>query len=79
MRKRVLFPDLVHLPFRLRRRPIQFRMSATVEAGEAVTGFASGIRHGGKGYERSDRLESFYALVRDASVDWTGDDPVRDL
>jgi hypothetical protein len=24
-------------------------MSATVEAGEAVTGFASGIRHGGKG------------------------------
>ena len=49
MRKRVLFPDLVHLPFRLRRRPIQFRMPAAVEAGEAVTGFASGIRHGGKG------------------------------
>ena len=24
-------------------------MSAAVEAGEAVTGFASGIRHGGKG------------------------------
>ena len=36
-------------PLGLRRRPVQFRMSAAVEAGEAVTGFASGIRHGGKG------------------------------
>ncbi len=32
-----------------RRRPIQFGVSAAVEAGETVTGFASGIRHGGKG------------------------------
>jgi hypothetical protein len=30
-------------------------------------------------YERSDRLESFYALVRDAADGWTGDDPVRQL
>jgi Glyoxalase/Bleomycin resistance protein/Dioxygenase superfamily len=28
-------------------------------------------------YERSDRLDKFYALVRDAAVGWTGDDPVR--
>jgi hypothetical protein len=32
-----------------RRRPIQFSVAAAVEAGEAVTGFASGVRHGGKG------------------------------
>ena len=37
------------LPLRLRRRPIQFSVAAAVEAGEAVAGFASGIRHGGKG------------------------------
>ena len=37
------------LPLRLRRRPIQLRVPAAVEAGEAVTGFAPGIRHGGKG------------------------------
>ncbi len=30
-------------------------------------------------YEQSDRLESFYAFVRDAAVGWTGDDPVRQL
>jgi catechol 2,3-dioxygenase-like lactoylglutathione lyase family enzyme len=30
-------------------------------------------------YERSDRLENFYALVRDAAVGWTGIDPVREL
>ncbi len=30
-------------------------------------------------YERSDGLERFYALVRDAAVGWTGDDPVRQL
>ncbi len=30
-------------------------------------------------YERSDRLESFYALVRDAAVGWMGDNPVRQL
>ncbi len=35
--------------FCFRRRPIQFSMSAAVEAGEAVAGFASGVRHGGKG------------------------------
>ena len=35
--------------FCFRRRPVQLRMSAAVEAGEAVTGFASGIWHGGKG------------------------------
>ena len=28
-------------------------------------------------YEQSDRLESFYALVRDAAAGRTGDDPVR--
>jgi Glyoxalase/Bleomycin resistance protein/Dioxygenase superfamily len=28
-------------------------------------------------YERSDRLESFYASVRNASAGWTGDNPVR--
>jgi hypothetical protein len=28
-------------------------------------------------YEQSDRLESFYAFVRDASAGWMGDDPVR--
>ena len=37
------------LPFCFRRRPIQFRMSAAVEAGEAVTGFAPWIWHRGKG------------------------------
>ncbi|MCP4833915.1 MAG: hypothetical protein GY895_04055 [Phycisphaera sp.] len=30
-------------------------------------------------YERTDRLAAFYAMVRDASVNWTGDDPVRIL
>jgi len=35
--------------FCFRRRPIQFGVAAAVEAGEAVTGFASGIRHGRKG------------------------------
>jgi hypothetical protein len=33
----------------LRRGPIQFSMAAAVVAGEAVTGFASRIRHGGEG------------------------------
>ena len=33
----------------LRRRPVQLRMSAAVEAGEAVTGFAPWIWHRGKG------------------------------
>jgi len=37
------------LPLGFRRRPIQFGVPAAVEAGEAVAGFASGIRHGGKG------------------------------
>ena len=37
------------LSFCFRRRPIQFSVAAAVEAGEAVAGFASGIRHGGKG------------------------------
>ena len=32
-----------------RRRPIQLRVPAAVEAREAVTGFASGIWHRGKG------------------------------
>ena len=36
-------------PFCFRRRPVQLRMSSAVEAGEAVAGFAPGIRHGGKG------------------------------
>jgi probable addiction module antidote protein len=36
-------------PFCFRRRPIQFSVAAAVEAGEAVTGFAPRIRHGGKG------------------------------
>lgn len=35
--------------FGFRRRPIQFRVPAAVEAGEAVTGFAPWVRHGGKG------------------------------
>jgi hypothetical protein len=30
-------------------------------------------------YERSDRLQSFYAHVRDAAVGWTGDEPLREL
>ena len=37
------------LSFCFRRRPIQFSVPAAVEAGEAVAGFASGIRHGGEG------------------------------
>lgn len=36
-------------PLCFRRRPIQFSMTAAVEAGEAVTGFAPGVRHGGEG------------------------------
>ena len=30
-------------------------------------------------YERTDRLADFYAMVRSASIDWTGADPVRIL
>jgi len=30
-------------------------------------------------YERTDRLAGFYAMVRDAAVDWDGRDPVRVL
>jgi catechol 2,3-dioxygenase-like lactoylglutathione lyase family enzyme len=30
-------------------------------------------------YERTDRLARFYAMVRDASLGWTGHDPVRVL
>jgi catechol 2,3-dioxygenase-like lactoylglutathione lyase family enzyme len=30
-------------------------------------------------YERTERLAGFYAMVREASVGWTGDDPVRVL
>jgi hypothetical protein len=30
-------------------------------------------------YERSDRLASFYAVVRDAAVGWTGDGATREL
>jgi Glyoxalase/Bleomycin resistance protein/Dioxygenase superfamily len=30
-------------------------------------------------YERSDRLESFYASVRNAAAGWTGDDPLHPL
>jgi catechol 2,3-dioxygenase-like lactoylglutathione lyase family enzyme len=30
-------------------------------------------------YERSTRLEAFYAMVRDAADGWTGADPVREL
>ena len=37
------------LPLGFRRWPIQLRVPAAVEAGEAVTGFASGIWHGRKG------------------------------
>ena len=37
------------LPLGFRRRPIQFSVPAAVEAGEAVAGFASGIRHRYKG------------------------------
>ena len=37
------------LPLGFRRRPVQLRMSAAVEAGEAIAGLASGIWHGGKG------------------------------
>ena len=37
------------LPLGFRRWPVQFSVPAAVEAGEAVAGFASGIRHGGKG------------------------------
>ncbi len=37
------------LPLRFRRRPIQLSVAAAVETGEAVTGFASRIRHGRKG------------------------------
>jgi hypothetical protein len=28
-------------------------------------------------YERTDRLAAFYSMVRDASANWTGDNPVR--
>src|SRR6478736_4663029 len=41
--------SLPPLPFGFRRRPIHFSVPAAVEAGEALAGFASGIRHGGKG------------------------------
>jgi hypothetical protein len=37
------------LPLCFGRRPIHFGVPAAEEAGEAVAGFASGIRHGGKG------------------------------
>ena len=37
------------LPLGFRRRPIQFSVPAAVEAGEAVAGFTTGIRHGRKG------------------------------
>jgi hypothetical protein len=30
-------------------------------------------------YERTDRLAGFYSMVRDASLAWTGNDPVRTL
>jgi hypothetical protein len=30
-------------------------------------------------YERSERLEGFYSMVRDASVGWDGTEPVRKL
>lgn len=30
-------------------------------------------------YERSDRLDAFYDMVRDAARGWTGDDPLREL
>lgn len=30
-------------------------------------------------YERTERLAAFYAMVRDASINWAGSDPVRIL
>ena len=30
-------------------------------------------------YQRTDHLNQFYAMVRDAAVDWDGNDPVRQL
>ena len=30
-------------------------------------------------YERTDRLAGFYSMMRDASLAWTGNDPVRTL
>lgn len=57
------------------------RLAATTSGGQAFAfhDARATMGHLLEIYERTDRLAAFYAMVRDASVDWTGDDPVRIL
>lgn len=57
------------------------RLMATTSGGQAFAfhDALSTMGHLLEIYERTDRLAAFYAMVRDASVNWTGDDPVRIL
>jgi len=57
------------------------RLKASTSGGQAFAfhDARSSMGHLLEIYERTDRLAAFYAMVRDASVDWAGDHPVRTL
>jgi hypothetical protein len=57
-------------------------VAQTAYAGTTLFAFVDDVtRHGHywELYEGSERLRGFYAMVRQASVGWNGDDPVREL
>ena len=55
------------------------RLRATTSGGQAFAfhDARSTMGHLLEIYERTDRLAAFYAMVREASEGWTGNDPVR--
>ena len=57
------------------------RLMATTSGGQAFAfnDSRSSMGHLLEIYEQTDRLDAFYAMVRVASDNWTGDDPVRVL
>ena len=57
------------------------RLMATTSGGQAFAfhDARSTMGHLLEIYEQTERLAAFYAMVRDASINWTGDDPIRVL
>jgi hypothetical protein len=64
-----------------RREGWRQRLAAETPGGTRFAHFDAGaeLGHLVEVYERGERLQQFYDLVRDAEADWDGRDPIREL
>jgi len=75
-----IVPDLDEATARFASLGMELAMSASTSATRFhfVDAVAT-MGHMIELYQRTDRVEGFYSMVRDAAEGWRGDDPVREL